>query len=715
MANRKLQGEIERVLKKVDEGMQVFESIWDKVYSAPTTAQKEKYEGDLKKEIKKLQRLRDQIKTWQGDSSIKDKTKLDVNRKLIEEKMEKFKVCEKETKTKAFSKEGLAQDRTDPKEKAKREVGEWITDSIFRLREQCDEFEAEVESLSASGGSKRSRKADNPRIADLRTHIERHQFHVKSLERILRAVDNDALPPEKVNELRDGVDYYTDANQEPDFYEDEEMYDQLNLDMLGAATAPPLPLPRTKKEEEAAAAEAAASAASGGGGGASDPSAAGGDGKAGTSNSSNDALARASSASPRAGKGGNPGAVSSPRNSKGGGGRSSSSGPSGRGGMKGNTPKAGGGGVGLSANSPMLTVLPSSVGPPQTSPKSGRGKALAAAISPAQLTPSRSGSAKGTKQSHPAGVGSVLGSLPTSSVPMSGHSPSTTAPAPTSGPLMSAVVRGMSSSSAGGQAPSPSLRTSSGLASSPPAAAAASPRAPLPPSARGAAQPPAGGKAASGGGAALEELPLSASVSSGPAAPPAGRAPYASPTVPRPAEAASHLGLLDSALSFMPESAYGADDEAGGGGGGVAATANGGGGVQGGGPGLASGAMRSARNPAATPSCFPSVAATAFNQAALFEKFDLDTLFFIFYYQQGTYQQYLAANELKRQSWRFHKKYLTWFQRHEEPKITTDEFEQGTYVYFDYHLKAESANGSQEYGWCQRVKSEFVFQYEYLE
>lgn len=49
MSNRKLQGEIERVLKKVDEGVQIFEQIWDKVYSAATTAQKEKYEGDLKK------------------------------------------------------------------------------------------------------------------------------------------------------------------------------------------------------------------------------------------------------------------------------------------------------------------------------------------------------------------------------------------------------------------------------------------------------------------------------------------------------------------------------------------------------------------------------------------------------------------------------------------------------------------------------------------
>ena len=34
------------------------------VYDTDNMNQKEKYEGDLKKEIKKLQRYRDQIKTW---------------------------------------------------------------------------------------------------------------------------------------------------------------------------------------------------------------------------------------------------------------------------------------------------------------------------------------------------------------------------------------------------------------------------------------------------------------------------------------------------------------------------------------------------------------------------------------------------------------------------------------------------------------------------
>lgn len=91
-------------------------------------------------------------------------------------------------------------------------------------------------------------------------------------------------------------------------------------------------------------------------------------------------------------------------------------------------------------------------------------------------------------------------------------------------------------------------------------------------------------------------------------------------------------------------------------------------------------------------------------QQQMFETYDLDTLFFIFYYQQGTYQQHLAAKELKKLSWRYHTKYLTWFQRHEEPRLATADLERGAYVYFDYDA-----------GWCQRMKTDFTFEYRYLE
>lgn len=48
--------------------------------------------------------------------------------------MERFKVCEKEMKVKAFSKEGLGQaTKLDPKEKAKNEMREWINETVDRL------------------------------------------------------------------------------------------------------------------------------------------------------------------------------------------------------------------------------------------------------------------------------------------------------------------------------------------------------------------------------------------------------------------------------------------------------------------------------------------------------------------------------------------------------------------------------------------------------
>ena len=85
-----------------------------------------------------------------------------------------------------------------------------------------------------------------------------------------------------------------------------------------------------------------------------------------------------------------------------------------------------------------------------------------------------------------------------------------------------------------------------------------------------------------------------------------------------------------------------------------------------------------------TPSHYPQEPLGIFDDPRLYSRIDTDSLFYGFYYRQGTYQQYLAAKALKSQSWRFHKQYQTWFQRHEEPKNITEEFEQGTYRFFDY-------------------------------
>lgn len=63
--------------------------------------------------------------------------------------MEKFKQCEKELKTKAFSKEGLlATAKVDPQEKEKMEYTTWVTDTMDKLNTQIDIFESEQEILN---------------------------------------------------------------------------------------------------------------------------------------------------------------------------------------------------------------------------------------------------------------------------------------------------------------------------------------------------------------------------------------------------------------------------------------------------------------------------------------------------------------------------------------------------------------------------------------
>lgn len=76
--------EIDRTLKAVSQGVEVFEATFDKLNHSSNATQKEKLETDLKTQIKKLQRMRDQIKVWLGSSDIKDKSSLLENRKLIE-------------------------------------------------------------------------------------------------------------------------------------------------------------------------------------------------------------------------------------------------------------------------------------------------------------------------------------------------------------------------------------------------------------------------------------------------------------------------------------------------------------------------------------------------------------------------------------------------------------------------------------------------------
>lgn len=84
MTSRKTQQEIDKTFKKIDEGVQAFDDIYEKIHSSANVTQKNKLEDNLKREIKKLQRFRDDIKTWAAGNEVKDKSPLLEQRKRIE-------------------------------------------------------------------------------------------------------------------------------------------------------------------------------------------------------------------------------------------------------------------------------------------------------------------------------------------------------------------------------------------------------------------------------------------------------------------------------------------------------------------------------------------------------------------------------------------------------------------------------------------------------
>uniref|UniRef100_A0AAY5ED14 CCR4-NOT transcription complex subunit 3 n=1 Tax=Electrophorus electricus TaxID=8005 RepID=A0AAY5ED14_ELEEL len=490
--------EIDRCLKKVAEGVEQFEDIWQKLHNAANANQKEKYEADLKKEIKKLQRLRDQIKTWVASNEIKDKRQLVENRKLIETQMERFKIVERETKTKAYSKEGLGlAQKVDPAQKEKEEVGQWLTTTIDTLNMQVDQFESEVESLSVQTRKKKGDKEKQDRIEELKRLIERHRYHIRMLETILRMLDNDSVQVEAIRKIKDDVEYYLDSSQEPDFEENEFLYDDLDLEDISqplVATSPP-----THIEDD---------------------------------------IFQHSSSTPTS----------------------------------------------TTSSSPI---------PP----------------SPATCT---------TVSRYTFHLQSVQCDCYVISCPLLGLCSFYSLPFPLSSVFLS-----------------PDIFPGSAAPSGPPVAPQSS----------------------------LSEVNIPPSLGVCPLGP-----------TPLSKEQLYQQAMQESAWTHMP---HPSDSER----------------------------IRQylMRNPCPTLPFHHQVPPPHSDSVEFYQRLSTETLFFIFYYLEGTKAQYLAAKALKKQSWRFHTKYMMWFQRHEEPKTITDEFEQGTYIYFDYEK------------WGQRKKEGFTFEYRYLE
>ncbi|KAH8723375.1 CCR4-NOT transcription complex [Phaeosphaeriaceae sp. PMI808] len=604
MAARKLQQEIDKCFKKVSEGVMTFESIYDKIVMTSNLSQKDKLEDQLKKEIKKLQRSRDQIKTWAAMSEIKDKKPLLEQRKLIETQMERFKAVEKEMKTKAYSKEGLQlASKIDPKDKERMEMVEFLQHMNEELERQIETIEAELEAMTVT--TKKSKKSDAAkaeRIAELEDTTERHKWHQNKLDLLQRALENSSIETEQVKEIEESIKYYVDENQSPDFMEDDTIYDDLNL-----------------QEEEAI-----------------------------------------------FGMGGDIDHVSSQDTQS----------------IQDETPEIEGKPLAPKAKS--VEPAQTSARRPSTQLKSplpalatlhtplpGASSSTAPSMKPAPLptrTPGEplkyASAAAAAAASDKNGVGiAPLPPPPAAPATQSGLAPvgarasATTSPATTH--LKLAQPSG-EPAQASQPASTPSLPTTPALekqnlarAASAEDATKASGRTPAPE--RVEEEPQASTPPLTNGESHAEDDDEE-SVYHLPSSLQDLLESFEATKNDINASKPPDERMLASSMATAPDSA---DTEA----------------------------PRHYRpqNPYPfTPSHYPQEPLPIFDDPRLYSRIETDALFYAFYYRQGTYQQYLAAKALKSQSWRFHKQYQTWFQRHEEPKSITEDYEQGTYRFFDY-------------------------------
>ncbi|GAU96711.1 hypothetical protein RvY_08116-2 [Ramazzottius varieornatus] len=248
---RKLLAEVDRTLKKIQEGMDVFDDIWSKVQEAPTQSHKEKYEQDLKKEIKKLQRLRDQVKTWIASSNdIKDKEPLLKARRDIETKMEKFKDVERETKTKVYSKVGLAQaSKMDVNQKKKYEARTALTDFIEKMNIDLEQFESEVEDLEAGARKKKLEKDKQEKLDFLKAITESHNSHITKLEIMLRMLDNDSLDSDTIFGVTDDFKFYLDKADEGQLEDIQYIYEGIDLEETLLESPPQSPEPSVTSKD----------------------------------------------------------------------------------------------------------------------------------------------------------------------------------------------------------------------------------------------------------------------------------------------------------------------------------------------------------------------------------------------------------------------------------------------------------------------------------
>ncbi|CAH6719600.1 general negative regulator of transcription subunit 5 [[Candida] jaroonii] len=238
MSSRKLQKEIESTFKKINEGLDSFNYHYDRIQDLNNQvldrnleSQKDKLETDLKREIKKLQKHREMIKNWQSNETIEavvDRSKLNENRKLVEYAMEKYKEVEKNSKMKTFSNQSImmASLETNDLTPLAIEMIEFLHESKEQLNEQIEALEAEYEKIS----SKRSKKnsSHESEKMELENFLSIDRFHLENFDNIIDHLKSNQIDPELVEKIKEDIIFIIESNQDPDFINDDTLYDEIN-------------------------------------------------------------------------------------------------------------------------------------------------------------------------------------------------------------------------------------------------------------------------------------------------------------------------------------------------------------------------------------------------------------------------------------------------------------------------------------------------------
>lgn len=150
--------------------------------------------------------------------------------------MERFKIVERETKTKAYSKEGLgAAQKLDPAQKEKDDITNWLSTSIETLSVQVDQYETEIENLQHAQKKSKKDREKQARHEFLKKRLDKHRFHITQLETLMRMLDNETVKIDQVKKIKDDVDYYIDSSHEVEFQDIDYIYDDLDLESFRAS------------------------------------------------------------------------------------------------------------------------------------------------------------------------------------------------------------------------------------------------------------------------------------------------------------------------------------------------------------------------------------------------------------------------------------------------------------------------------------------------